>query len=155
MTRTLLTALLLAPLALVLSACGDCKDCASCKDAPAKSAPAGGTTAAAAPSAAPGATAAAVDAEPEDGAPKAPPEVKVAWRGSGDVIELSVWEMHCGGCEATVEESLSALAGVKEVKADHTTALVRVTLAEAGQREALIGRIRSTLKERDFRVLGE
>lgn len=143
MRLALLAALLLAPQALLLAACGECDSCKQ-KDAP-------GTTAAAAPG--PAAAVAAVDAL--EAPPAKPPEVQVAWRGTGDVIELSVWEMHCGGCELKVEESLGALPGVKAVQADHATSVVKVTLADAAQRETLIPKIRTTLKDGEFRVLGE
>lgn len=144
---------LFAALALGLSSCGECDSCKK-KDAP----PPAGQASAGAP-AAPGAAAAtapstaAVDAlvEPE----RKPPQVQVAWRGEGTRLELSVWEMHCEGCELRVEEALKALPGVAAVKASHKDSSVTVTLSDAAQRPALIEKIRATLTAEDFRILGE
>ncbi len=37
--------------------------------------------------------------------------------------------MHCGGCESTVKFTLSALPGVREVKADQNTQTIEFDLA--------------------------
>ena len=89
-----------------------------------------------------------------------PPAVTVAWRGSGEVIELSVWEMHCPGCEALVEDGFKAVAGVKGVEADFETSVVKVTLADAKERETVIAKLPAVLasvnakEQKEFRVLG-
>jgi copper chaperone CopZ len=131
---------LLAPLALLLAACGECEHCKRGTEAPTPTA-----TASADASANPFA------AEPE----AAPPTVKTAWRGSGKVIELSVWKMRCGGCEKTVEDTLAAPPGVTSARADHVTSTVTVELADAAQRDAVIPQIRASLKPTDFQILGE
>src|SRR5262245_57826943 len=112
--------------ALLLAACGECCDCT--KDAPEKPA-----TAQAKPAPAEDAAEAWFKAEQakDAAAPEAerkPPVVKAAWRGSGDTLELSVWEMHCGGCALLVEEGLATLPGVKAVNADWESSVVKVTL---------------------------
>lgn len=45
--------------------------------------------------------------------------------------------MTCGHCEQSVQEELSELAGVTEVRADHTTGQVSVTSAEPLDRTAV------------------
>jgi copper chaperone CopZ len=154
--------LLLVPAALLLAACGECDHCK--KDAP----PAKTTAAADAErerweallAAEPGmalktdSVAAAPEAEP------VPPVVKVPWRGAGDLLEFSVWHMHCGGCALLVQEGLSGVAGVKSVEADNETSLVKVTLTDAAQRDAVIARLPAALEavnakqSKEFRVLG-
>ncbi|TET62401.1 copper chaperone [Candidatus Bathyarchaeota archaeon] len=37
--------------------------------------------------------------------------------------------IHCGGCERTVVFTLKRIPGVREVKADHNTQLIEVSLA--------------------------
>ncbi len=36
--------------------------------------------------------------------------------------------LHCGGCERTVEFTLSQLPGVRVIDVDHTTQLIEITL---------------------------
>lgn len=142
-------------LALSLAGCGDCDCCKKKEPAPTASAAAAGAPQAptAATSPASGGGAAAVEAEPE--AARTPPEVKVAWRGEGARLELSVWEMHCQGCAMRVEEALKALPGVSAVEASWSDSKVSVTLADASGRAAAIEKIRAALKAEEFRVLGE
>lgn len=48
-----------------------------------------------------------------------------------DVLNLKVvgeHTMHCSGCESSVEFILSSLAGVREVKADRRTQLIRIAI---------------------------
>ena len=132
---TLLLSLLL--LSLLLAACGECE---SCKGKP--TAPPAGTT---------------KTADPADGAPaeRTPPTVTVAFRGTGTTLELSVWEMHCAGCEKTVEDTLKALPGVADVTADHKESKVTVTLKDAAQRDAMIPQVRTALAATSFKILGE
>jgi copper chaperone CopZ len=87
--------------------------------------------------------------------PRTPPEVTQAWRGSGAEIELSVWEMHCAGCQSAVKESLAAIEGVTSVEADWKTSVVRVRIADPSLRDAAIARIREAVHAGDRRVLGE
>ena len=142
--------MLIAPLAVLLAAC-DC-NCDKAKE------PAKPTSAAATPAKVEPAPEWKIDGEDEK--PPAPPEVKVAWRGEGANLELSVWHMHCGGCAAKVEQAFAAVPGVKRVEADNETSLVKVTLVDATKREAVIAQLPVALKElnakadKDFRVLG-
>ena len=148
---------LLAPLTVLLAAC-DC-NCEKSKE------PAKPTSAAAASAKGDAPAAAKVEPAAEwsiDGEekPPTPPVVKVAWRGEGASLELSVWHMHCGGCAFKVQEAFAAVPGVKSVEADNETSLVKVTLTDAGQRDAVIARLPVALKElnakaeKDFRILG-
>lgn len=43
-------------------------------------------------------------------------------------IKISNNGIHCSGCEARIQSLVSRFPGVKEVKAEHRTQLVRVTL---------------------------
>jgi|GEM_PF-5637159 len=133
----------LLPLALALAACGDC-DCYKKDPTTTAGATTGETPTPPAPAAA-----ALETAEPQ------PPVVAQAWRGEGTTLELSVWHMRCGGCEKKVEDALKALAGVKDVLATNADSKVVVTLADASGRETVKPLIRETLKELDFRLLGE
>ena len=152
-------ALLLLPATLLLAACGECEDCK--KDAPAAPTTAQTKAAPAADPAAEWFQAQEKDGAAAPAAERKPPVVKVAWRGSGDTIELSVWEMHCGGCALLVEEGFAAVAGVKSVTADHETSVVKVTLTDAAQRDAVIAKLPGVLEavnekeQKEFRVLGE
>ncbi|MHC5009913.1 MAG: heavy-metal-associated domain-containing protein [Planctomycetota bacterium] len=88
-------------------------------------------------------------------APTRPPEVTQVWRGEGDVIKVSVWELHCGGCEMSVENALGEIAGVEEVKADRMTATVTLRVSDPSRREDLIARIRDALHENERQIIGE
>jgi copper chaperone CopZ len=152
-------ALLLLPAALLLVACGDC-DCCKDKKAPVVTAGTERTSVDAPTSVeAPIAKKTALVSSPmeeevrQDDEP-APPVVKVAWRGAGDVLEFSVWHMRCGGCEAHVEETLTKL-DVGEVAADHKTSTVTVKLKDPAKRDVVIAKVRDALKAGEFRILGE
>ena len=88
-------------------------------------------------------------------APTRPPDVTQVWRGEGDVIEVSVWELHCGGCEMSVENVLGEIAGVEEVSADRMTATVTLRVADPSRRESLIALIREALHGNDRQIIGE
>ena len=46
-------------------------------------------------------------------------------------------KMHCSGCERTVSFALSALPGVRVIKADHITQLIELMLSgETAEEEA-------------------
>ena len=62
---------------------------------------------------------------------------------------LTVKGMMCGHCEARVKKVLEALEGVEEVKADHTTDTVEVTLSKEVADELL----KSTVEAQDYTVL--
>jgi copper chaperone CopZ len=148
---------LLAPWAVLLAACSDCEHCNQSAPPEKPVATAAATPGGAAPAAeAPAAEWTIV----EDDAPPKPPEVKVAWRGEGPALELSVWHMHCGGCALKVENAFKEVPGVKDAVADHETSVVKVTLADAAQRDAVIARLPEALRAvnersgKDFRVLG-
>lgn len=132
------------PASLLALLLASCEKCDSCKDGTCAQGPK--TPAAAS---APAAPAEAAEAEPT------PPVVKVAWRGTGTTLELSVWQMHCAGCEMDVEEALKGLAGVRQVKADHATSTVTVEMTDAARRDALIASVRTALQATRFRILGE
>ncbi len=38
--------------------------------------------------------------------------------------------LHCGGCERTVEFTLSQLPGVRVIEVDHTTQLIEIALTD-------------------------
>lgn len=42
-------------------------------------------------------------------------------------LEITVTGMHCGGCEKRVQNAISELKEVKEVKANHETSKVNIT----------------------------
>jgi copper chaperone CopZ len=136
--------LVLLPVLALLAACGDC-DCPKHKtEQP------GTTSAATSPAPAPEPAPA-----PDADAPRTPPTVTAAWRGEGTTLELSVWEMRCGGCEKKVEDTLAALDGVSAVTASAKDSRVVLTLAKAESREALKAQIRSALAHHDFKIVGE
>lgn len=124
------------PLLLALAACGDDGYGTRQPETPAATEPA----------------AASPEAEPPA---RTPPTVTAAWRGEGTTLELSVWEMRCGGCEKKVEDALGALEGVTAVTATAKDSRVVLTLAKPEAREALKPLIRSTLAHHDFRIVGE
>jgi copper chaperone CopZ len=70
-------------------------------------------------------------------------------------VEVSVWEMHCQGCELEVEGAIGAVDGVAQVRADHESAVVRIELADAARREAVIPRIRDAIHANGRQVIGE
>jgi copper chaperone CopZ len=84
-----------------------------------------------------------------------PPPVTTAWRGQGEVVELSVWEMYCAGCEKQVEDAVGALEGVASVEADAPSSVVTVRLRDASLRDAAIPRIRDAVHSVRKGVLGE
>lgn len=47
-----------------------------------------------------------------------------------ETIEMQVLDkgIHCSGCEARIQSVLAKVPGVQQVKADHKTQLVRLTL---------------------------
>jgi copper chaperone CopZ len=145
----LVPVLLLAPFALALTGCGDC-DCTQHQKEAKEAAAAKAAQAAAAEKAAIEAArkGAPVEEEPT------PPVVTQAWRGEGTTLELSVWHMHCQGCEKRVEDAIKALPGVKDVSANGTDSKVTVTLEDAAGRETVKPKIVAALAERDFKVLG-
>jgi Cu+-exporting ATPase len=146
------TLALLAPLALALAAC-DC-NCDSKKE------PAVPTTPVSAASAKPAAPAVAPDVETAEPPARTAPVVTQAWRGSGATLELSVWEMHCMGCASKVEKAFAKVPGVQSAEADYESSVVKVTLTDAAQRDAVIAALPAALKalnaeaDKDFKVLG-
>jgi len=55
---------------------------------------------------------------------------------------LTVTGMSCGGCEATVENSLLALADVNRAEADHETDTVTVVAGETASDDDLATAVR-------------
>jgi copper chaperone CopZ len=84
-----------------------------------------------------------------------PPTVAAAWRGAGDTIELSVWEMTCPGCVKNVETRVSGIEGVVSAKADQETSLLTVKIKDAASRDALVAKIRDAVHAEKKIVLGE
>jgi copper chaperone CopZ len=44
------------------------------------------------------------------------------------VVQLTVHDMHCGGCEATVYRAISRLPGVRRIKVSSRKTFARVTV---------------------------
>jgi copper chaperone CopZ len=126
--------LLAASFALSLGLAGCCDDCSSCKSEPSE-----------APVESPDATAAA----------KVPPTVAVPWRGAGDTVELTVWELYCPGCVKAIETRVGALEGVVSAKATKGSGTLVVKLQDAASRDAVIAKIREAVHAEDKIVLGE
>lgn len=82
-----------------------------------------------------------------DGPPEECPTVETTWRGDGTTIEFTAWEMGCSGCESTIQKRLTAIDGVTEVTADHTTATIKVELDDAAKRDAVIEKIVPALEK--------
>jgi copper chaperone CopZ len=81
--------------------------------------------------------------------------VEQAWRGEGNVVEVTVWEMMCQGCEMAVEEAAEAVDGVVAAEAKHETSLLRVKIADPTRREAVIAALRDALHENGRQIVGE
>lgn len=90
----------------------------------------------------------------EEGA-RTPPAVTTAWRGEGKDLRVSVWEMHCPGCEIEVEQVLEPIEGVAAVRANWETSEVRIEVADGFPREEVIARIREAVHENGRLILGE
>jgi len=84
-----------------------------------------------------------------------PPVITTPWRGDDDRILVSVWEMHCPGCEIEVEQALEPIQGVAAVRANWETSEVRVDLAEGTPRDDVIARIREAVHGNGRLILGE
>ena len=146
------------PLALAALLFTACEKCDSCKGGacPEKEKPA-----APAPAATPAAAKAGAPVVEEEAPKHVKPEVAVAYRGTGMDIELSVWELHCGGCAAQVEEAFAAVPGVLTVSADYESSLVKVTVADAAKRADVIAALPKALetlnkeKGKEFAILGK
>ena len=52
-------------------------------------------------------------------------------------IEIKVEGMVCNGCENRVQNALKAIKGIKDVNADHTTGIVKITSKKDIEREEL------------------
>jgi copper chaperone CopZ len=78
-----------------------------------------------------------------------------AWRGEGPLVEFTVPELHCDGCEKTLEDELALVEGVESVLADHETKLVLVTLEADAVRETVIPDLRDAVHEAGMQVFGK
>jgi copper chaperone CopZ len=58
--------------------------------------------------------------------------------------------LHCGGCERTVEFTLSQLPGVRVIDVDHTTQLIKITLTSD---EADFEKVQAELEWIGYRVV--
>lgn len=76
----------------------------------------------------------------------APPAVAATWRGEGNVLEFSAWEMGCSGCESTIQKRVGGLDGVTSVAADKASAVVTVQLADGADRMAVAKKITEVLE---------
>lgn len=85
--------------------------------------------------------------KPAEGPPEECPTVETTWRGEGNVIEFTAWQMGCSGCESTISKRLKAIDGVTTVTADHTTATIKVELDDAAKRGAVIEAITPALEK--------
>lgn len=90
-----------------------------------------------------------------DSEERQPPEIVTPWRGEGNVIEFSVWELHCPGCELEVEEAVKALPGVASARADWESSVVRIELDDSTSRDAAIPLLREAVHASGRLVLGE
>lgn len=52
-------------------------------------------------------------------------------------IEIKVEGMVCNGCENRVQNALKTIKGIKDVNADHTTGIVKITSKKDIEREEL------------------
>ena len=77
------------------------------------------------------------------------------WRGEGHLVEITVHDLHCEGCEKTVEDEIALVEGVDSVTADHVTNLVLVTLEAQAERVATLPGIRDAVHEAGMQVVGE
>jgi copper chaperone CopZ len=80
----------------------------------------------------------------DSGAPVA--EAPATWRGDGNLLEFSADGMGCSGCEATIQKRIGELEGVTAVEADKDTRVVKVTLEDGVDREALEAQITKVLE---------
>ena len=94
------------------------------------------------------------DDAPADAA-RRPPTVDTPWRGEGRELRVSVWEMHCAGCELEVEEVLKAVPGVADARAYWETSEVVIQLEETTPRDDVIAGIREAVHANERIVLGE
>jgi copper chaperone CopZ len=84
-----------------------------------------------------------------------PPTVATAWRGSGDTIEVTAWRLDCPGCVKKMKQDLSKVEGVVSVEADQETSGVKVKIADASKRDAIIAKIREVIHSQEKKVVGE
>ena len=77
------------------------------------------------------------------------------WRGEGNLIEVTVHDLHCDGCEVNVEGELALVEGVESVTADHETDLVLVILEAEADRVQSIPVIRNAIHEAGMLIVGE
>jgi sulfite exporter TauE/SafE/copper chaperone CopZ len=68
---------------------------------------------------------------------------------TGKRIRLHIQDMHCAGCEQTIEEALARLPGVERVKASYPKAMAEVEFDDTLIREPAI---RQTIEEKGYRV---
>ncbi len=68
-------------------------------------------------------------------------------------LELNVVGMHCSGCENRVKNAISDIKEVKEVKANHETGKVNVSLKKDCNDE-ILKEIKKVVERLDFKVEG-
>lgn len=78
-----------------------------------------------------------------------------AWRGEGNLVEVTLDDIHCAGCEKEIEDGLLAVEGVTTVRADHVTKLVLVMLETGADRQAAIPALREAIHDTGRKVVGE
>ena len=62
---------------------------------------------------------------------------------------IRVRQIHCTGCERRIEQAVSHLAGVRQVKADHRNGEVRVVLDDTRMSD---GAVRTAIERAGFDV---
>jgi len=77
------------------------------------------------------------------------------WRGEDNLVEVTLDDIHCGGCEVEIEEALAAVEGVATVEADSVSRLVLVMLKKETDREAAIQALRAAIHGTGRKVVGE
>lgn len=66
-------------------------------------------------------------------------------------IEIRVETMHCGACEDAIKRAVGNVAGVSEVRADHSTGKVGIDASAPID----LGAIRAAVSEAGFTVVSE
>lgn len=77
------------------------------------------------------------------------------WRGEGNLVEITVHDLHCDGCEKSIEDELALVEGVESVTADHETNLVLVVLEPEADRAQSLPALRNAVHEAGMLVVGE
>lgn len=77
------------------------------------------------------------------------------WRGEGRLVEVTVDDIHCQGCEKEIEDALAVVEGVETVRADEVSKLVLVELEPESDRHAVIPALRDAIHGIGKKIVGE